>query len=87
MIAWISWYCMNAFMQILRVKFDMFFTQTNGVKRFNSGLIFRYTQQFTMGMVNKVNDFVSRDVINEIHDGSLWYRSLKQSFSNDLNLA
>ena len=39
---------------------------------FHSSLIYRYTQQFTMGMVNKVNDFVSRDVVNEIHDGSLW---------------
>ena len=38
--------------------FDVFFTYTNGEKMFHSSLIFRYTQQFTMGMVNRVNDFL-----------------------------
>ena len=49
--------------------FIMFFNHTNGVKMSHSIPIFRYTQQLTMGMVNRGNDLLLRDMVKEISDG------------------
>ena len=63
----------------------MFFNHTNGVKMSHSIPIFRYTQQLTMGMVNRGNDLLSRGLM-KVAMVPLWYGALEPSFLIGLNL-